>query len=68
MEAGRITMLLREKLKDERIFLDVRRARCDAWERFLIDDVGACVARPSAHVSALSTDGGIGSIPRNSVQ
>lgn len=63
MEAKRTAMQLREKLKNVRVFLDARRARCDAWEKFLAGELGVYVARPSAETPALSTDGGLGRMP-----
>ena len=66
MEAKRISSQLRDRVSgmtEQRVFVDARASRCDAWEAFLTKELGFRVIRPSAQTSALSTDGGLGFMP-----
>ena len=55
MEAKRIAAQLRDRIsgmEDQRVFVDARPSRCDAWEAFLKEELGVRVIRPSAQSSA----------------
>lgn len=62
MEAKRTMRQFHERWEQLRVFVDARKGRCDAWERFLAKEWGVEVARPSEGTSALSTDGCISEI------